>query len=102
MKHIQLYELFKKTKGNYLTKDQPKDTFNPYLYDNGFGDKYYICSDCDSYKLTPIPQGGFSPPHWRCDNCGEINYAPMWLSPDEYEDWLEDKKLKKNVKKYNL
>lgn len=96
MKHI-------KTKGNYLTKeDQPKKSFNAYLYDNGFGDRFYICSNCDSYKLTPISRGGMSPPEWICDNCGEKNYAPKWISPDEYDDYIENKKIKKNMNKYNL
>lgn len=81
MKYILLYE-------NYLTKeDQPDE----YLYNNGFSDRYYICSNCSSNKLTPIPQGGFSSPKWKCDNCGEMNYAPKWVSPQEY-----------NAKKFNL
>jgi hypothetical protein len=76
MKYIKTYEMNKK--GNYLTKqDQPEDNFNPYLYNNGFSDRYYVCGYCDSYKLTPIPSGGFSPPKWHCDNCGEISYAPL-------------------------
>lgn len=91
MKRLKTYELFKK-KGNYLTKqDQPKGTFNEYLYDNGFGDRFYICSECDSYKLTPISKGGMQSPEWHCDNCGELNYSPTWKSPEEYKDYIKDK-----------
>lgn len=106
MNHIKIFELFKKKGnylGNYLTKpDQDKNKFNEYLYDNGFGDRYYICSECDSYKLTPIPQGGMTPPKWHCDDCGEMNYAPKWLSPEEYDEYIENKKIKKVANKYNL
>ena len=93
MRYLKIYELFKeKKKGNYLTKeDQPNNTFNEYLYNNGFDDKFYICSECDSYKLTPIPKGGMTSPEWHCDNCGETNYAPKWMAPDEYEDYFKDK-----------
>jgi len=103
MKNLKTLEFFKKNKGNYLTKqEQPKKSFNEYIYDNGFGDRYYICSECDSYKLTPIPQPGFSPPHWKCDDCGAMNFAPKWISPEQYEKYLEDKIIAKNAKKYNL
>jgi hypothetical protein len=93
MRYLKVYELFnKKKKGNYLTKEsQPKDTFNEYLYDNGFDDRFYVCNECDSYKLTPIPKGGMQSPEWHCDNCGEINYSPKWMSPDEYKDYIKDK-----------
>lgn len=93
MRYLNVYELFKekKKKGNYLTKqDQPKDTFNEYLYDNGFGDRFYICGECDSYKLTPKAKGGMQSPDWFCDNCGEQNWSPKWLRPDEYEDYMKD------------
>lgn len=51
MKHVKTYE-------NYLTKKyQRRANYDEYLYDNGFGDRYYICSNCDSYKLTPIAKG---------------------------------------------
>lgn len=104
MNHLKLFELFnKRRKGNYLTKTyQRKDKFNEYLYDNGFGDRYYICSKCDSYKLTPIARGGMTIPEWHCDNCGEINHAPKWLSPEEYDEYIENKKIKKVTNKYNL
>ena len=94
MRHLKVYELFKEKekRGNYLTKeDQPKNTFNEYLYDNGFGDRFYICSECDSYKLTPKAKGGMQSPDWFCDNCGEQNWSPKWLRPDEYEDYMKDK-----------
>lgn len=91
MRYLHLYEIFKKK----IQKD-------PYLYDFGFGDKYYICSECDSYKLRHIPKGGFQPPDWKCDNCGENNYAPKSMYPEDYKKWLEDKELKKAVKQYNL
>ena len=43
-----------------------------------------------------------SPPKWKCDNCGEINYAPKYLSPEEYDEYLENKEIKRSTKKYNL
>lgn len=71
-------------KGNYLTKKgQPKDSFDPYLYNNGFGDRHFICSKCGSYHLTPIALGGMQPPKWICDECQEMNYAPKWVSVEE-------------------
>lgn len=103
MKNIKTYELFNRKKGNYLTKPyQRKEKFNEYLYNNGFGDRFYICSECDSYKLTPTPKGGMQPPDWKCDNCGQMNYAPKSMTPDQYEIYLKDKEIKKDTKKYNL
>lgn len=85
MKHIKTYE-------NYLTKkDQPDE----YLYNFGFGDRYYICSECGSHKLTPKRKGGFTPPDWYCNDCNNMNYAPKWMDPEEY--WIE-----KNIDKYNI
>jgi len=84
---------------NYLTKKyQRKDKYDEYLYDNGFGDRYYICSNCGSNKLTPTPSGGFSPPKWKCDNCGEDVNAPLWFTPEEYEDMLASRE----AEKYNM
>ena len=88
---------------NYLTKKyQRKANYDEYLYDFGFGDRYYICSNCDSNKLTPISKGVMTPPEWRCDNCGEINLSPNWKSPKEYKEYIENKEIKKTSKKYNL
>ena len=92
MKHLKTYE-------NYLTKkDQPKDTYDEYLYDRGFGDTHYICMNCGRKELTPIPTGGVSPPKWKCDICGKESYAPSWKSPEEYQEWLR----KQEIEKYNL
>lgn len=100
MKYLKYFE---KHKGNYLTKqDQPRNKFNEYLYDNGFGDRFYVCSNCDSYKLTPTARGGMQPPEWLCDDCGEKNYAPKWMSPDEYFDYITNKAIIKKGKKYNI
>jgi len=88
---------------NYLTKKyQRKKDYNEYLYDNGFGDRYYICSNCDSYKLTPKRNSGFSGPNWKCDNCGETTHSPKWMTPEEYKEYLEEKEIKKEIKKFNL
>ena len=88
---------------NYLTKKyQRKKNYNEYINDNGFDDRYYVCSICDSYKLKPISQGGFSSPTWECQDCGNINYSPTWMSPEEYEEFLEEKEIKKQTKKFNL
>jgi len=96
MRYIKQYD-------NWLTKKyQRKKSYDEYLYDNGFGDRYYICTKCDSNKLTPIMQGGMTPPTWHCDNCDEMNYAPKWLSPKEYKEYIENKKIKKTSSKYNL
>lgn len=42
------------------------------------------------------------PPDWKCDNCGQMNYAPKSMTPDQYEIYLKDKEIKKDTKKYNL
>lgn len=96
MKHLKNFE-------NYLTKKyQRKDKYDEYLYDFGFGDRYYICNHCDSNHLTPHPSGGFSPPKWICDDCGKDSGSPKWMSPKEYKEYIENKEIKKNTKKYNL
>lgn len=66
----------------------------------GFGDRYYVCTKCDSNKLTPKPSGGFSPPTWYCKNCGETGTKSM--SPERYKEYLEEKELKRQTKKYNI
>lgn len=43
-----------------------------------------------------------TPPEWHCDNCGEINYAPKYMSPTQYHKYLEEKEIKKSTKKYNI
>lgn len=107
MNHIQIFELFKKKevrKGNYLSKQDQSEPFNPYLYEDPFNDdgKFYICTNCDSSKLTPIALGGMQSPHWKCDNCGEMNYSPKYMSPERYKKYIEDKELQTAVKKYNI
>ncbi len=92
MKNLKTYE-------NYLTmEDQPKDSYDEYLYDNGFGPRYYICSKCHSNKMSPTPTGGFSPTKWVCDECGYDCGSPSWLTPEEYEEYL----VRKETEKYNL
>ena len=54
-----------------------------FLYDNGFGDRYYICTNCKSHRLKQNIKGGFSPPDYTCTDCGETVYSPMWKSVDE-------------------
>lgn len=107
MKHLKLFELFKKKpkeRGNYLSKQDQPEPFNPYLYNDPFNDngKFYICCMCDSNKLTPTALGGMQPPRWKCDNCGELNYAPKYMSPERYIEYLEEQELKKATNKYNL
>lgn len=81
MKHINLYD-------NYLTKKyQRKKNYDEYLYNNGFGDRYYICSNCGSHRLRPIPKGGMTPPDWICDDCGEKNYAPKCYTIHHNGSW---------------
>ena len=56
-----------------------------YIYDNGFSKRVYICqsSGCKSHKLVQKLSGGFSPPYYICDDCGETSYAPSWIDlPD--------------------
>ena len=97
MKHLKIYELF----GKKRVKDS-NEVDRKYLYDNGFGERYYICSNCDSYKLKRIFKGGMQPPDYKCENCGQINYAPRGMSPEEYKEYIEDKKIKASIKKYNI
>ena len=84
MKNIKTFELFGKKSHKNV------DLNTSYLYDNGFGERYYICSNCDSYKLKRNIKGGMTPPDYKCDNCGQMNYAPKSMSPEEYEEYIED------------
>lgn len=95
MKIKKFKDIFQRTSDNTLTS-------KTYIYDNGFGNRYYICSKCDSYKLVPIYKGGFQPPEWKCENCGEMNYAPKWMSPEEYVDYIENKDMLNKAKTYNI
>ena len=51
-----------------------------YIYDNGFGPRWYVCSTCKGIKLERRIKGGFQPPDYVCNDCGEISYAPVWIS----------------------
>lgn len=96
MKHLQLFD-------NYLTKKyQRKKDYDEYLYDFGFGDRYHVCSQCDSHKLAPVQAGGFSAPEWVCKDCGHINNSPKSMSPLEYKEYIERKEIKKDTKKFNI
>jgi len=50
-----------------------------YVYDNGFGPRNYVCTNCKGVKLIQKQSGGFSPPYYICVDCGETVYAPKWI-----------------------
>lgn len=94
---------FLKNFENYLTKKkQIKKDYDEHLYDFGFGDIYYVCSNCDSNKLIPTQTGGFSPPEWHCKECGYANGSPKSMPPEDYKEYLKNKEIKKNTKRYNI
>ena len=43
-----------------------------YIYDNGFGPRQYVCSNCKSIKLKQVQRGGFQPPFYICQNCEQF------------------------------
>ena len=51
-----------------------------YIYDNGFGPRNYVCSNCDSTKLKQMHKGGFQPPFYICQDCGATVHAPKWIN----------------------
>ena len=55
-----------------------------YIYDNGFGPRWYVCGNqaCLSVKQKQNIKGGFQPPDYTCQDCGETNYAPTWINLD--------------------
>lgn len=53
-----------------------------FIYDNGFGPKHYICTNCKSVKLLQKHRGGFQPPYYICQDCGKEVYAPCWIDLD--------------------
>ena len=57
----------------------------PYIYDNGFSKRYYICSCCGSKALKQNPMGGFTPPRYLCMDCGSLELSPKWESIVEPE-----------------
>jgi len=81
-----------------------KDITDKYLYDSPFynGVVYYVCTECYSNKLVRTIKGGFQPPEYICDNCGSKVYSPMSLTPDKYKEFITEKELKKDLKKFNM
>lgn len=68
-----------------------------YVYDNGFSKRHYICTSCGSKHLVQrIKQGQFSPPDYKCDDCGAISGSPKW--EDIIETPKETPKKKKVAK----
>ena len=81
-----------KTKIIFEKKDED------YLFDFGFGPKYYLCNICDSIRLTIILNGGFSPPNYKCEDCGEISLSPRWITPKKYDEI----KKKNKISEFNI
>ena len=50
-----------------------------FIYDNGFGVRWYVCHNCKGVKLKRKISGGFSPPTYFCKDCKSINYSPVWV-----------------------
>ena len=53
-----------------------------YIYDNGFGPRWYVCNSCKSIKLEIKVKGGFQPPDYFCHDCGHTCGAPIWVNLD--------------------
>lgn len=81
---------------------------NKYIYDNGFGPVHYTCmnSSCKSHRLVRKISGGFSPPTYKCDDCGHVSGSPLWTDArtnEQKKQETEEKRqkefnrLKKNV-----
>lgn len=56
----------------------PQPDLKKFIYDNGFSKRFYLCSCCEGKRLTQIPQGGFQPPKYKCEDCGELVMSPKW------------------------
>jgi len=68
-----------------------------YIYDNGFSQIVYICTECKSYKLTQKVSGGFTPPTYKCNDCGATVHAPSWQNAP-----FIDKEVKEELKVLRL
>lgn len=50
----------------------------PYIYNNGFSKRYYVCSHCSSKAMKREHPPGFAPPQYLCMECGSVENAPTW------------------------
>lgn len=57
---------------------------NKYVYNFGFGFRYYTCA-CGSHKVLVKPKGGFQPPDLICEDCGQI----VTNTPNDLEELEE-------------
>ena len=61
----------------------------PYIYDNGFTKRYYICRECGSKAMREDPVGGFQAPDYLCMECGSVQRGPEWeclFEPNDHEE----------------
>lgn len=66
-----------------------------FIYDNGFGPKHYVCTNCKSVRLLQKHRGGFQPPYYICQDCGEEVHAPAWIDLDPNGNPLTEIRSKK-------
>jgi DNA-directed RNA polymerase subunit RPC12/RpoP len=61
----------------------------PYIYDNGFSKRYYVCSECGSKAMRSENVDGCVTLYYLCMDCGSVEHAPKW------EEILEPKRTEK-------
>lgn len=51
-----------------------------YIYNNGFSDRVYLCTNCGSHKLIMKinKNDGMIPPTYKCDECEVVSHSPKW------------------------
>lgn len=66
---------------------KPMKKGNKYLYDFGFGFRYYTCK-CGSHKVLVKTKGGFQPPDLICEECESkvINTPKDFDETTEFEE----------------
>lgn len=72
-----------------------------YIYDNGFGPRWYVCNYCKSIRLGQIIRGGFQPPWYLCQDCGRSMSAPAWvrLNPKTLRPYADNRVVFKDPRK---
>ena len=50
----------------------------PYIYDNGFSKRYYVCGECGSKAMKHETVDGCVALYYLCMDCGSVEHAPKW------------------------